>query len=230
MKIKEKLKASGKHLAISIILISFSLFAIRHLWYPGQLFEVMKAAQIFTVLAVTDVIIGPALTLIIYNKEKIGLHRDLAIIALIQTAALAFGIKALAEARPVWIVYNYGIFDVVRANDISTERDLNTNLASPKSENSWLGPKLVAAKLPENNEERTKILFDTLSGKPDISKNPKYFLPIELAWNEIKAAATPEKLPDGKDIYLLPTTGTAAPAVAIIEKTQEPKIRIIKAL
>lgn len=225
--IREKLVASGKHLAISIVVIAFSLTIIRYLWYPDQLFEVMLAGKIFSILAITDITIGPALTFIIYNRKKNNLRKDLFVIALIQATALAVGIKTLAEARPIWIVYNYGIFDIVRANEALAE-STSTLPKTPFLKISWLGPKFVSAKLPDNNHERTKILFDTLSGKPDISKNPKYFVPIEAAWEEIKSIAKQRSAINNREIYALPVTGSAAPSIAIIEKNQNPKIKIVK--
>ena len=224
--IKEKARAAGKHFGISAIIITLSLILIKKLWYPDQLFYIMSAEKIFFILAATDIIIGPTLTFIIYKKEKNSLRKDLTAIALIQTTALALGIKTLAEARPVWIVYNYGVFDIVRANEVSLE---NTSNHTPLPKNAWTGPKLVAARLPQSNSDRTKILFDTLSGKPDISKNPKYFIPIESAWKEIKTTAIPKKILNIENTYSLPVTGSAIPSVAIIYKTQYPKLRIIKA-
>ncbi|MBB2898250.1 hypothetical protein [Pseudomonas sp. AS2.8] len=225
--IKEKLKASGIHFAMSAFFITAILAAIRYFWYPEQLFYVMRTAPIFIILAATDIAIGPLLTFIAYQKEKETLRKDLLIILAIQLGALCLGIKTLAEARPVWIVYNYGIFDIVRANDISTE---NINPIELLLKNSWLGPKLVSAKLPESNHERKKILFDTLAGKPDISKNPIYFLPIEAAWSEIKSIAVREALPNEEEAYLIPVTGSATPSIAIIKMTKNPNIKIIKAL
>lgn len=224
--IKEKTRAACKHFFISALIITCSLFLIKKLWYPDQFFYIMNAEKVFFILAATDITIGPALTFIIYKKEKNSLRKDLTAIAIIQTIALALGIKTLAEARPIWIVYNYGVFDIVRANDVFLENTSDHNLILS---NSWTGPALVAARLPQSNSERTKILFDTLSGKPDISKNPKYFTPIESAWKEIKATAISERSFETHNAYSLPVTGSAIPSIAIVYKTQEPKIRIIQA-
>ena len=224
--IKDKLKASGAHFAGSAVFITIILTTIRHFWYPEQLFDVMRTAPIFIILAATDVAIGPLLTFVAYQKGKETLRKDLIIILAIQLGALCLGIKTLAEARPVWIVYNYGVFDIVRANDIST---VDINATGLLLKNSWLGPKFVSAKLPESNHEREKILFDTLAGKPDISKKPSYFLPIEAAWSEIKSIAVREALPNEKEAYSIPVTGSAIPSIARIEMTKNPNIKIIKA-
>lgn len=225
----EKLVAASKHACISVATITLTLLAIRYAWYPDQLFELMKAAPIFIIFAVTDITVGPLLTFVIYRKNKRGLKKDLTVIALIQIAAFCIGIRTLAEARPIWIVYSYGVLEIVSAKDMLAEEKKETLPASTYT-SSWLGPKLVSAKLPANNKERNKILFESLSGKPDISRNPKYFLPIESDWEEIKKTAIMEKSGGYTGAYILPVLGSLEPSIAIIKKTEEPNIKIVKAI
>jgi hypothetical protein len=229
IELTEKLVAASKHTSISIATITLTLLAIRYTWYPDQLFEIMKAAPIFIILAATDITIGPLLTFVIYRKNKRGLKKDLTVIALIQITAFCVGIRTLAEARPIWIVYSYGVLEIVSAKDILVEEKKDTSSVSTYK-SSWLGPKLVSAKLPADNKERNKILFESLSGKPDISRNPKYFLPIESDWEEIKKTATMESSGDYTGAYVLPVLGSLKPSIAIIRKTEEPNIEIVKAI
>lgn len=68
---------------------------------------------------------------------------DLTIIIVIQVAALSYGLFNIAQGRPAWIVYdNAGRFDLVRNNEIETEKIEQAQQAYKKV--SWLKPQIVA--------------------------------------------------------------------------------------
>ena len=74
-------------------------------------------------LVAVDVIMGPLLTLTIFNlkKSKAELRRDLAVIGLLQLAALGYGLWTMAVARPVHLVFEIDRFRVVHAIDVPAE-------------------------------------------------------------------------------------------------------------
>jgi len=69
------------------------------------------------------VVMGPLLTLVVFDRRKprTALVRDLTIIAVLQLAALAYGLHTVYIARPVALVYEGGRFRLVTANDVREE-------------------------------------------------------------------------------------------------------------
>ena len=84
------------HFGISLILFLFLLSIIIFVWYPGDLIHA-GGWQGIKIVAGVDLVLGPLLTLVIYNPMKKSLPFDLFVIAMIQISALGYG---------VWNVYN----------------------------------------------------------------------------------------------------------------------------
>lgn len=106
------------HLTISILISLFILAWVFWVWYPESLAKAVGVTHIFLMLLVVDMIIGPLLGLIVYKEGKNTLKFDLSVIFLIQISALIYGVYAIAQGRPVWIVYNVDRFDLVRNNEV----------------------------------------------------------------------------------------------------------------
>lgn len=97
-------KASAIHFAISFVVLASLFTIILFRWYPPALFGMAKAGPLLAVLAGVDLVLGPLLTLIIYRPGKKGLKFDLVVIAILQVAALAFGLHTVWQSRPAYIV------------------------------------------------------------------------------------------------------------------------------
>src|SRR5690606_7616795 len=115
-----RFKAFLLHLAASTLIALLALLLVFKLWYPAPLHEALGVTQIFLLLLLVDVVLGPLLTLLVYKTGKKSLVMDLALIAALQLAALGYGLWTVAEGRPAWVVYNAGRFDVVTVVDIDT--------------------------------------------------------------------------------------------------------------
>jgi hypothetical protein len=109
-------QASGIHLGISATIAAVVLSVLYLLWYPSTYFTAMGGEQLAFLVVGVDVVIGPLITLIIFKAGKKGLKFDLAVIALLQSAALTYGALVAAEARPVYTVFVVDRFEVVAAN------------------------------------------------------------------------------------------------------------------
>ena len=69
---------------------------------------------------------------------------DLSIIILIQIIALIYGVYSIAQARPVWIAFNYDRFELVRNNEIKVE---HVKQALPRYQQpTWLQAEYVGLK------------------------------------------------------------------------------------
>ncbi len=110
--IKSKLKASGIHFCISSVVFLILAFLIIFRWYPPPYFTADGGWQGIRIIAIIDLILGPFITLIIYNPSKLKkeIHFDLGLIALIQAIALVWGIYTVHSERPVAVVHWDGEF------------------------------------------------------------------------------------------------------------------------
>ncbi|MBX9900546.1 MAG: hypothetical protein K2Y28_07140 [Burkholderiaceae bacterium] len=187
-------QAFGLHLVVSLVLAMVSIFIVFFVWYPSIYAYASNVTVIFFILLGVDVTLGPFLTLIVFNVKKKELARDLVIICLFQLTALLYGLHTLFINRPIYVVYNSGRFDTVYANDIKNE-----NLAKvidPKFQRfPMFGPKVIAARLPENGEESAKIVISALTGKgDDVQYLPQFYIEYEtqkkLILNQLKPLNT----------------------------------------
>ncbi|MFL0810605.1 MAG: hypothetical protein K6L76_09340 [Agarilytica sp.] len=88
------------HLAISLVIFLILLGLIVFSWYPG-VFINMGGVHGIKIVAGVDLVLGPLLTLIVFDQKKKSLVFDLAVIALIQVSALAAGTYFVHQERPV---------------------------------------------------------------------------------------------------------------------------------
>jgi hypothetical protein len=108
---------------------------------------------------------------------------DLVVIAILQAAALAYGVSVLFESRPVFVVYVKDRFELVRANQVA-EQDLGGSAPAKRERLSITGPRLVGVRMPTDADERFKLSISALGGM-DAQSYPQYHVPYE----EVRAQA-----------------------------------------
>jgi hypothetical protein len=159
-------------------------------WYPPTYVWAMGGQSLIAILVGVDIILGPLLTLIVWNMEKPSLRFDMAVIVLLQMLALGYGLYSMFWARPVYMVFAIDRFDLVTAAAIPT-----TELKKVKREEfrslPLTGPEIVAVQSPSDGAERTKILFSAVSGGIDLPQLPQYYVP----YSEMAAEAVRKALP-----------------------------------
>ena len=155
--------AAPIHLAISTLLASIVFAIIYFVWYPGALFSAAGGRELFLLIVSVDITLGPLVTLIVFVPGKKGLRFDLAVIATVQLAALAYGVWVLFESRPVWIVYVKDRYELVRANEVD---DADRAKAKPPYDGlSITGPKLVAGATSRPiPDEQLRVMHDRAEG------------------------------------------------------------------
>jgi hypothetical protein len=174
-----RLKVAGAHLLLCVV-IALTLFAF--FWfqlYPAPLFQASGALQIFLVLLIIDVALGPLMTLMVWKKDWKQLRKDLAVIAFVQLAALCYGVYTLWIARPVYVAALGSRFDAVHATDVA-DAELNTSGKSLPV----FGPEWTGVKQPTDPKERERVLFSALGGA-DYGHFPQHHQPIENMRDEI---------------------------------------------
>ena len=122
---RERFAAAGIHLAISALIALAAAALVFGLWFPG-LYRLMSGGQSLFVLVVSvDVVLGPLLTLAVFDRTRKSirhLRMDLLVIALLQTAALGYGLHTVMAVRPVALVFEVDRFRVVTAADVIVSR------------------------------------------------------------------------------------------------------------
>ena len=118
-----RLQAAGIHLLISLAIAVLAATLVFALWYPYPYRDLSGGRELFTMLVSIDVILGPLLTLAVFNlkKPRKELVRDLACIALVQLSALGYGLWTVYQARPVHMVFEFDRYRVAHAADIDPE-------------------------------------------------------------------------------------------------------------
>ena len=159
------------HLALSAVIAAIVVTAML-LWYPRPYFR-SAGGQTLLLIGV-DVVIGPLLTLIVYDPRKKHLVFDLALIAMLQFGALTYGVSIAFNARPVYIVFAGDRFELVEAKAIDAA-DL-ANAAPAFRALPLTGPQIVGSRLPANPGELDKLSMAALFGVR-IGTFPQHYVP-----------------------------------------------------
>ena len=168
---RHKLKASGIHLLLSIVIISFAISLVVYFWFPDSMIKVSNFKEIALLIISIDLILGPLLTFVVYKPTKKGLKFDLSAIATLQACALTYGLFALYQAHPVYIAFNVDRFTLVSAIDAKPENAIKDEFKVSK-----LGsPKLVVAKIPTDLKARNELVLGIVTGQPDIELRPDLY-------------------------------------------------------
>jgi len=112
---KAKIQAASIHFGISILIFLGILYVILFDWYPEPFSTAAGGWDGIKLMAAVDLVLGPSLTLIIYNytKAKKEILFDLSLIAVVQAGALIWGGLQVYSERPVALVMWEGVFYTV---------------------------------------------------------------------------------------------------------------------
>jgi hypothetical protein len=182
-------KAAGIHLLISAGIAAGVLTLMLGVWYGPTLFQAMGGAGLALILIGVDVVMGPALTLVVFRSGKRGLKFDLAAIALFQLTALLYGCYVVSLARPAFIVFVKDQFQVATVAELDPK--LLAEAKDPQYRSApWSGPGWVYGEWPKDHEAQQNLMFAGLAGV-DLQHFPKYYAPYEQGRGEILAKAQP---------------------------------------
>lgn len=165
--LKIRLRAFGMHLALSMVVAALAATLVFGLWYPYPYRALSGGRELFLLLMGVDVVIGPVITFFIYNpikKLRRELLLDLALVGLLQMAALGYGLWTVSQARPVHLVFEYSRFSVAHANqvpDALLDRVPQGIVPLP-----WTGPTLLSLRPFKNTQERMDATVAAMSGAP----------------------------------------------------------------
>jgi len=178
------------HLGLSALMASLVVAVMVLLWYPSPYFQVSGGFTLLALIVGVDVVLGPMLTFVVFNPAKKSLVYDLAVIVMLQVAALIYGVHVMASARPAFIVYIRGAFDVVAANDVVTEGMGEAKLPEFRSL-PLTGPRMAAARIPLDPGLEMRITMESFAGGPDFTAYPRFYIPYATASRDAAARGKP---------------------------------------
>jgi hypothetical protein len=173
------LKSKGKAVALhSLVTLAVALvcgYLVYGIWYPGELAAQVGGTELFTLIMLVELGLGPLISLVIFNpaKPRAGLIRDYTVVGVIQLAALGYGLYAVAESRPVYQVFVKDRIEVVSAIEL-TAADYAGVSDKRFGGITWLGPERICVEFPTEAQARNALLFSAIYGK-DIQLYPQYF-------------------------------------------------------
>jgi len=182
-----RFRAALVHLLISA-LVGLALFAmVWWVWYPAPMLFAIGGQSIFFLIVAIDVLIGPVLTLVVFKSGKRTLKFDLAVIALLQVAAMMYGVRSLLEARPVFLAALGDKFQVIQAPEIA-----DLNLAKSKLTHlPWFGPRLVGTAPPTDRLALDEVAGVTQLAGGGLGHFPQFHVPYSSMKDEILAKSKP---------------------------------------
>lgn len=230
-----RFQASAIHFGISALVLS-GFFALTFFgWYPDPYFTAEGTYEVIILLIGVDVILGPLLTLVVFNTNKPELKYDLAIIAAIQISALLYGANTIYQERPYFVVFAVDQFVIVQASEAKKMQRLDELSTAITTTN--IGPTYVYASRPTDPQQRQQILFESLEGKGDIDRHPELYRPFTdyiknsfdksmtldtLATlhpeNKAIVAAFRQRYPDTDKLAFFPLLGKNKDAVLVVDR------------
>jgi len=188
-----RLKAAGIHLGLSLVVFAVALYLILVHWYPGFHFGVDGGWRGVKIMAGVDLVLGPSLTLIIFNpfKARRLILLDLACIAIVQIGALVWGFYAVHSQRPVAVSYFEGAFQSMTAEPLRIEKQ-PADYADRLSERR---PPLVYIRDPADADEEVRMAMQAVMGKVMPHEDSFFFERFEANWAKVapRGAAVEER-------------------------------------
>jgi len=168
-----KVRAAAKHFLATLLVIGVAACLVFYIWYPGIYSHVMPGIQLFIIVACVDLVLGPCMSLVIFNpnKSRKELFRDYGVIVFIQLAALAYGIFSVSQVRPVYVALSGEKLQVVSASEIEPSYMATSGEFSRLP---WSGPQLVCLRAPANDDEMKEAIELSTNGVAQYEV-PKYF-------------------------------------------------------
>jgi len=180
---KFRLKAFGLHLLASTLVLTLIFGGLYLGWYRWPGWYLADVSQVVFVMAGVDLMLGPTLTFVIAgsNKTRRALTRDIAMIVAIQLCALIYGTVSIWNGRPLYYAFSEDVLQIVQAYDIEPqERALARRQKAELAPHWYSLPRWIWAPLPQDPDERNRIVASAVSGGSDVISMPRYFKRWEL--------------------------------------------------
>ncbi|RMF79004.1 MAG: hypothetical protein D6739_11320, partial [Nitrospirae bacterium] len=158
-----RLKAFAIHLAASVAVATCLVVLLVSRYFPLPYFFADGGWQGLRLVVAVDAVLGPLLTLIIFNpaKGRRALLRDYTVIVLLQIGAFAFGAWTVFAHHTALVVYADGTFYTVDAEEA---RHLPDPLPELVRNAKW-SPAYAVVVMPEDLDQRQALRREALRRK-----------------------------------------------------------------
>jgi hypothetical protein len=175
---KYRLKAFGLHLLASTAALTLIFGSLYLGWYRWPGWHLADVSQVVFVMAGVDVVVGPLLTFVIArsSKPRRELARDIGMIVTVQLFALIYGSVSIWHGRPLYYAFSESVLQLVQAYDIDADELALARRQNAEFAPHWYSlPRWIWAPLPQDSNEREKIVASAVSGGDDVISMPRYF-------------------------------------------------------
>lgn len=196
---RDRLQASGIHLCISACVALLVAILVIAVWYSFPHHEVSGGHELFLLVVGLDLVLGPLITFAVFGRKKpwTELRRDLAVVALLQLAALFCGLWTVFVARPMQMNFELDRFRVVHTIEVAPE--LPAKAPERLHKLSLTGPTLLAKRPFRDDNERMELTLGAVQ-EVHLSTRTDLWVPDDNARRQVLKEAKPlsslmEKLP-----------------------------------
>jgi len=186
---RDKLLAFGIHFIATALLAALAAALIFLVWYPHPFELMVRGLELFELVVICDLALGPLLSFVVFNRNKtrLALAIDYTVIAIVQISGLVYGVYTVAESRPVYVAFSVDRYEVVAARELKPEEIAEAK--DPRFRHvSLTGPRYVAVSMPEAAREQS--LMDELAGNPAFVR-PRWFVDVPSVLPKILERAKP---------------------------------------
>lgn len=105
--VKDKIRATLIHMSITGGVFILTGFLVMQVWYPSLHFWINGGINGLQLMFFIDLVLGPCLTFIIYNRQKSRRTKlfDFSIIGLVQFSALIYGFHSVYISKPALLLF-----------------------------------------------------------------------------------------------------------------------------
>lgn len=148
---KNRIKAFLIHLFFSLTIVISCIGIISNYYYPSFFYSLCSINEFIEIMLPAYIVLGPALTFIIYKKGKPGLFFDLIVILFLQAGVLLYGSYQLLENRPAYLLFYDDTFYIVPLKALHHEQ----SFFQPQL--AWFDSSSLTAK------EKTDLAFENFT-------------------------------------------------------------------
>ncbi len=184
---RERFWAFAIHFLLTLGLAAIAAALIFLVWFPDPYQTMVGGTQLFELVVVCDLVLGPLISLVIYDtsKGRRKLILDYTIVGVVQLAAMIYGVYIVAGTRPVYVAFSKDRFEIVLARDIS-DSELAAARDPRYAKLPFDGPRIVAIQVPK--AEQQDALFQSIGGNEEHAR-PRFYAPLETALADIRKRA-----------------------------------------
>lgn len=200
-----RMNAAGTHLAFSAVVVGIIAWWMFYVWYPEPFRSFSGGLNLFLLVVLVDLILGPGATLVVSNpvKPKREWRTDIGLIVLVQLAALVYGVWTVYQARPVFLAFEIDRFRAVHAIEVQTE--LLGRAPTGLQALPIFGPGIVAVRPFVDAREEAEATMAALGGI-HLGARPDLWMSYEDSVPQVLAMARPvlelmDRRPDAREAW-----------------------------